>query len=76
MQFLYHIDAGLPKIEIDGESYRYIFKVRRHKEGERIALRNLKDQYIYFYKIERVTRREAELLFFGKRRKGCYAKTL
>jgi len=69
MQFLYHIDAGLPKIEIDGESYRYIFKVRRHKEGERIALRNLKDQYIYFYKIERVTRREAELLFLEKEEK-------
>lgn len=69
MQFLHHTDAGLPKIEIDGESYRYIFKVRRHKEGERIALRNLKDQYIYFYKIERVTRREAELLFLEKEEK-------
>ena len=69
MQFLYHIDAGLPKIEIDGESYRYIFKVRRHKEKERIALRNLKDQYIYFYKIKRVTRRTAELLFLEKEEK-------
>ena len=66
MQFLYHPDSGLSKIEIDGESYRYIFKVRRHKEGEQIALRNLQDQFIYFYKIERVTRRTAELLFLEK----------
>jgi len=69
MQFLYHPDSGLSKIKIEGESYKYIFKVRRHKEGERIALRNLQDQFIYFYKIERVTRREAELLFLEKKEK-------
>ena len=74
MQFLYHQDSGSPKIEIDGESYRYIFKVRRHKEGERIALRNLKDQYIYFYKIERVTRRTVELLFLEKEEKVVMPK--
>jgi len=69
MQFLYHPDSGLSKIKIEGESYKYIFKVRRHKEGEHIALRNLKDQFIYFYKIERVTRREADLLFLKKEEK-------
>ena len=66
MQFLYHPDAGLPKIKIEGESYKYIFKVRRHKEGERIALRNLTDTYLYFYEITVVKRREAELLFLEK----------
>ena len=74
MQFLYHPDSGLPKIEIDGESYRYIFKVRRHKEGEQIALRNLQDQFLYFYKIERVTRRTAELLFLEKEEKVVMPK--
>ena len=69
MQFLYHQDSGLPKIEINGESYRYVFKVRRHKRKEQIALRNLKDQYIYFYKIEKVTKHTAELLFLKKEEK-------
>ncbi|WP_300369272.1 16S rRNA (uracil(1498)-N(3))-methyltransferase [Hydrogenimonas sp.] len=66
MQFLYHPDAGLPDITIEGEAYRYIFKVRRHREGERIALRNLRNDYLYFYRIDRVTRREAELMFEEK----------
>lgn len=66
MQFLYHPDAGLPDITIEGEAYRYIFKVRRHRQGERIALRNMADDYLYFYHIERVTRREADLLFETK----------
>ena len=66
MQFLYHPDAGLPDITIEGEAYRYIFKVRRHREGERIALRNLQNDYLYFYRIDRVTKREAELLFIDK----------
>ncbi len=66
MQFLYHPDAGLPDITIEGEAYRYIFKVRRHREGERIALRNLLNDYLYFYRIDRVGRREAELTFLEK----------
>jgi len=74
MQFLYHIDSGLPKIEIEGEPYRYIFKVRRHKEGERIALRNLQDEFLYFYKIEKVARRTAELLFLEKEEKVVMPK--
>ncbi|WOE69723.1 16S rRNA (uracil(1498)-N(3))-methyltransferase [Hydrogenimonas thermophila] len=74
MQFLYHPNSGLSKIKIEGEFYKYIFKVRRHKEGERIALRNLQDQFIYFYKIERVTRREAELLFLEKEEKVVMPK--
>jgi 16S rRNA (uracil1498-N3)-methyltransferase len=66
MQFLYHPDAGLPDITIEGEAYRYIFKVRRHREGERIALRNLLNDWLYFYRIDRVTRREAELVYLDK----------
>ena len=67
MQFLYHPDAGLPSITVEGEAYRYLFKVRRHKAGESVALRNLKDSYIYSYRIESVSKREAILLFESKR---------
>ncbi|WP_456401357.1 16S rRNA (uracil(1498)-N(3))-methyltransferase [Hydrogenimonas sp.] len=66
MQFLYHPDAGLPSVTIEGEAYRYIFKVRRHREGERIALRNLRDDYLCFYRIERLSRKEALLMFEEK----------
>jgi len=66
MRFLYHPDAGLPDITVEGEAYRYLFKVRRHRQGERIALRNLADDYLYFYEIGRVARREAVLTFLEK----------
>ncbi|WP_353663279.1 16S rRNA (uracil(1498)-N(3))-methyltransferase [Hydrogenimonas sp. SS33] len=66
MQFLYHPDAGLPDLTVEGEAYRYLFKVRRFKVGERIALRNLADDYLCFYRIEKVTRREAQLRFLEK----------
>ncbi|WP_457593024.1 16S rRNA (uracil(1498)-N(3))-methyltransferase [Hydrogenimonas sp.] len=66
MQFLYHPDAGLPSVAVEGEAYRYLFKVRRKKRGDVVALRNLHDAYIYFYRIESVTRKEADLHFTGK----------
>ena len=66
MQFLYHPDAGLPDITIEGEAYRYVVKVRRCREGERIALRNLADDWLHFYRIEKITRREAQLVFEEK----------
>ena len=66
MQFLYHPDAGSPDLTVEGEAYRYLFKVRRHKAGERVALRNLKDDNLYFYRIDRVSRREAELRLLEK----------
>ncbi len=69
MQFLYHPDSGLPDITIEGEAYRYIFRVRRHKEGERIALRNMNDEYLYFYRIDRVTRREADLVLEDRQKR-------
>ncbi len=67
MQFLYHPDAGLPSITIEGEAYRYLFKVRRCKAGDSVALRNLKDSYLCSYRIESVSKREAILLFEEKR---------
>ena len=66
MQFLYHPDAGMPDITIEGEAYRYIFRVRRHKEGETVALRHMKNDDLYFYRIEKVRRREALLSYLRK----------
>ena len=61
MQFVYHPKAGELELLIEGEIYNYIFKVRRHKKGEEIALRNMRDGFLYHYCIIHVTRRQALL---------------
>ncbi len=59
MQFVYHGEAGAEFLTIEGETYSYLFKVRRHRSGEEIAMRNMRDGYLYRYKIDSVSRREA-----------------
>ena len=61
MQYLYHEEAGKPQINITGDAHRYLFKVRRHKAGEQIQLRNLKDNEIYGYEISHIDKRSALL---------------
>jgi len=65
MRFLYHPDAGAETIVVEGEAYRHLFRVRRQKAGEETALRNLNDDGLYTYRIEKVTRREATLRLIG-----------
>ncbi len=62
MQYLYHKEAGDSSLTLKGDAHRYIFKVRRHREGEVIALRNLDDSTVYFYKISSLDKKEAQLL--------------
>ena len=62
MQYLFHKHASEPTLVLTGDEHRYIFKVRRHREGETIALRNLSDEHIYFYKIASLSKKEAHLL--------------
>jgi 16S rRNA (uracil1498-N3)-methyltransferase len=61
MQYLYHKEASVSSLILKGDEHRYIFKVRRHREGETIALRNLSDGFIYFYKINSLDKKEAHL---------------
>ena len=61
MQYLFHTQASEPSLELRGDEHRYIFKVRRHKEGEDIALRNLKDNKIYLYTISFIDKQHALL---------------
>jgi len=62
VQYLQHSKAGCSSLILQGDEHRYIFKVRRHREGETIALRNLVDDSIYFYKITSLDKKEAHLL--------------
>ena len=59
MQYLYYKEAGTPQLELTGDEHRYLFKVRRHRAGDTIYLRNLRDQNIYQYKIESMDKRAA-----------------
>jgi len=61
MQYLFHPQASTPSLELRGDEHRYIFKVRRHREGEEIALRNLKDNQIYLYTISSIDKKQALL---------------
>ncbi|KIM07664.1 MAG: 16S rRNA methyltransferase [Sulfurovum sp. FS06-10] len=63
MQYLYHKNAGIPSLVLMGDEHRYLFKVRRHREGEVIALRNLEDEQIFFYTISSLNKKEATLTF-------------
>ena len=62
MQYLHHKEAGEESLLLKDDAHRYIFKVRRHRKGESIALRNLQDETIYHYKIAQLDKKEAYLL--------------
>lgn len=74
MQFLYDENASQNEITIAQESYRYLFKARRHRVGERVALRNLADDYIYFYRVENVSKKDAMLVLEDKKELVVTAK--
>ncbi len=61
MQFSFSNIAGTKSIEIDTDLYKYLIKARRHKVGEIIPFRNLKDNFIYFYEIIFIDRKKALL---------------
>jgi 16S rRNA (uracil1498-N3)-methyltransferase len=62
VQYLHHKQAGEESLLLKGDEHRYIFKVRRHREGEIIALRNLEDDILYSYEISSLDKKEALLL--------------
>ncbi len=66
MQFLYDPNTGREQLRIEGENYKYLFKVRRFKKGDSVLLRNLKDSFAYRYKIVEIERRYAEIVLLEK----------
>jgi len=65
MQFTYHKDAHLNRIEIESDLHKYLFKVRRHDINDDLYFRNLKDKNLYKYKVENINRRNTTLLLQG-----------
>ena len=66
MQYLYDSGAGKTELCISGESYRYLFKVRRFKKDKVLFVRNLRDGFLYYYKIEVILKKEAFLRLIQK----------
>ena len=61
MQFLYHRQAGAPRIELSGEGFVHVVSARRTRAGESLALRNLRDCMLHSYIIESVGKKNALL---------------
>jgi len=61
MQYLYHTKAKDAILEIDGDDYRHLFRVRRTKLGAILELRNLDDNKIYSYKVINIGKKSATL---------------
>ncbi len=71
MQFLYNQKAGAQEILVCGDDYKYLFKVRRFKVGENLNVQNLKDRYLYRYKIIDIKKKEAFLKLEEKSEVKC-----
>ena len=61
MQFVYDEFSGSKNLEIKDEVYNYLIKARRHKIDDEIYFRNLKDSYIYLYKLNLIDKKKALL---------------
>lgn len=61
MQFTYDEFCGQNILEIKDEVYNYLIKARRHKLGDEIYFRNLKDENIYLYKLDFIDKKKALL---------------
>jgi len=59
--YLYHKEAGASTLTLTGEDHRYVFKVRRHKTSDKLALRNLTDDTLYMYEVLAIDRKSVLL---------------
>ncbi len=62
MLYLYLKTAGEPSLRLTGDEHRYIFKVRRHKAGDTLYLRNLEDGLIHRYLVDSIDKKIATLM--------------
>ena len=59
MKYIYIENAGDSELRLEGELYKYLFKVRRHKRGDTIFVRNLRDDYLYRYRVEEISKKHS-----------------
>lgn len=68
VKFLYNDLAGINILQLYKEDYKYLCKVKRHKLGDMISLRNLKDDFIYLYKIIEISKKDLLLELNNKQK--------
>lgn len=61
MRFVYHENAGIEQITLDGEAYTHAIKARRAKANDRVNVSNLNDGFIYSYRLDEIGRKDARL---------------
>jgi len=66
MQYIFSEDSGNQTLELEGELYKYIVRVRRYKEGDKLHFRNLKNDTLYKYTIENISKKTLTLTLFSK----------
>jgi len=69
MQFTYHPSCSTQFLEVEGDTYKYLFKARRQKISDEIHFRNLDDNYIYLYKVIDIDKRKASFELVSKEEK-------
>ena len=69
MQFTYDEFCGSDFLEIKDEIYNYLIKARRHKIGDEIFFRNLKDNNIYLYRLDFIDKKKANFNLILKEEK-------
>lgn len=62
MQYIYHPDSSQDTLSIIDETYRYLFKVRRHKINDEFYFRNLNDNVLYKYIVKNISKKDAILI--------------
>ncbi len=71
MELIYIFDdeAGRDTLHVRGDLYKYLIKVRRHKEGDELDFRARQNiETLYRYKIESIEPRSAELFLTSSKR--------
>ena len=69
MQFTFDENCGNETLEIKDEVYNYLIKARRHKIDDEIYFRNLKDNFIYLYRMSFIDKKKALLTLVFKEEK-------
>ena len=69
MIFIYHQNAGEKEITFSDEAFLHLFKSRRTEVNEKISVANLKDIFLYQYKITKVNKKNAEAILINKIKK-------
>jgi len=66
MQYIYNSNCGENSLTLERELYKYIIKVRRFSLNDEVKFRNLKDDYLYTYKINNISKKDVFLTLKNK----------